>query len=224
MKSELSILRQTLFVLAASLCLAIPLHAASTDWENGVAIWTDSVELENKGDYNGALEHLPSFRQITGEEYLTDLRTGWLNYLAKKYDVAITSYRRAAIKEPQALAPLLGMARCYSALNNNLEAVRAAEQAVNRRPTDYSSTQMLAALFYQGGDFKRALQYYSALLQSYPEDTATLSGYAWSQLIAGNKRDAIAAFRRLILLSADYPYAKEGYEKASSEKLNLAQP
>lgn len=197
--------------------------AGNKGWSEGSKVWLESVALESAADYDGALAKMPEFLQASGDQYLTELRSGWLSYQAREYDRAVKHYTAAARLAPSAQSPLMGLGNSYLALKKINEATRVYEQALKQGSDNATSLKMLGSLAFQAGDYRKAAQVYGAVLEGYPEDTTALSGYAWALVYQNRKRDAEPAFLRLLLLSPDFPYAQQGYESVTGRKITTAQ-
>lgn len=209
--------------VVALVSLAGSVFAETKGWSEGSKIWLESVALETAADYRGALARMPQFLQASGDQFLTELRSGWLAYQAQEYDSAVKHYTAASRLVPSAQSPLMGLGNSYLALNKTVEATRVYEQALKQGSENTTSLKMLGGLAFQSGDYRRAAQAYGAVLESYPEDTTALSGYAWALVYQNRKRDAESAFLRLLLLSPDFPYAQQGYESVTGRKITTAQ-
>ncbi len=214
------------FLLAALLAgMALPAAGAtnnSSPWAKAAEAWNESVTLEKNADYTGALAKMAEFAQAGGDPYLVEVRSGWLSYTNKDYKSAAKHYEAAAQANINAVTPLLGMANAYRALNDNAHAEKAAEAVLMRDPANYTALLLVAATALDKHDHRKSSQYYEAVLKMYPEDTAALSGEAWSLLYLTRKREAATAFARLLTLSPSYPYAQQGYEAATKTVITSA--
>lgn len=198
------------------------LQAANASWAKAAQAWSESVALEKNSDFVGALAKMVDFAQAGGDLYLTEIRCGWLSYSAKDYKAAARHYEAAAQSNTNALTPLLGTLNSYKALNETTRAEKTAEAVLLRDPANYTALQLLGNGALDRRDYRRSAQCYEAILKNYPEDTAALSGEAWSMLYLAKKREASIAFQLLLTLSPSYPYAQQGYDAATKSLITSA--
>lgn len=206
-----------IFLLLPALLAAFHFSRAADALDQAAALWSESQASEQSGDYAGALAALAQFEKVSGDRYLTELRAGWLSHLAKKYGEAVRHYQAASQAAPDAVNPLLGLSAAYQMMSDAPKAERAAEQVLPRDPGNYTALVTVARLNFLKADYRKAGQGYEALLKAYPEDAAALSGAGWANLYLNKKREAAENFRRLLILSPAYAYARQGYEAATGK-------
>lgn len=204
-----------------SLGLLVALGTASLaqgqDTTQAASLWSDSLRLEQNSDYAGALDKMAYFAKVSSDIYLIQIRCGWLNYMNKSYDKAVTDYLAAAKIEPTSLTPYLGLMYTYRAAGQTPQALQACRQVLQIDPLNYTATKMLAAISYENGNFTDAAQDYLSLLRTHPEDESLLSGAGWSLLKLNRKAEAKLCFQRLLILSPTYSYAQSGYQAAQGQ-------
>ncbi len=203
-------------LLAILACASAAMLCAAVDLTKAGDLWTQSVALEQKADYKGALAKMAELKRSGGDLYLASLRTGWLSYANKDYDTAVTNYQAAAGREPAAVSPVLGLASAYRAKGDNDNAEHACRNVLSKDPANATALQMLGALYFDKKDYQNAVTIYDTLRKLYPEDPAALSGYGWAKIYLNRKADALPAFQRLLIVSPDFAYAKEGYAAATA--------
>ncbi len=203
-------------LLAACLCAGSIALCAAMDLNKAGDLWSQSVTLEGKADYKGAIAKITEMSRGGGDPYLATLRTAWLAYENKDYDTAIANYGAAAGREPGAVSPVLGLANTYRAKGDNDNAEHACRGVLARDPANVTALQMLGAIYFDKKDYQNALVIYDKLRTLYPEDPTALSGYGWAKIYLNHKADAIPAFERLLVVSPSFTYAKDGYTAATT--------
>jgi len=189
---------------------------AAVDIAKSSDLWSQSVALEAKSDYKGALAKMADFTKAGTDVYLANLRTGWLHAQNKEYDQAIANYQAAASRSPAAVTPLLGLIAANRAKGDNDNAERACRQLLSHDPGNATALQTLGLIYFDKKDYQNANAVYDTLLRLYPEDTAALSGYGWARIYLNHKADAIPEFQRLLILSPTFQYAQQGYDTATA--------
>jgi tetratricopeptide (TPR) repeat protein len=203
------LLTALLGVSAITLCAAVDLGKAGD-------LWSQSVALEQKSDYKGALAKIAEMKRGGADLYLSSLRTAWLSYENKDYDTAVTNYQAAAGREPAAVSPVLGLATAYRAKGDNDNAEHACRNVLSKDPANVTALQMLGSIYFDKKDYQNASVVYDTLRKLYPEDPAALSGYGWAKIYLNRKADALPAFQRLLIVAPTYAYAQDGYAAATT--------
>jgi tetratricopeptide (TPR) repeat protein len=176
------------------------------------AYWQSSLAAEKKNDYDQAVKDIYNFQAEGGERYLASVRSGWLMLLKNDYAKATGFYEAASKLNPSALAPYQGLAKIAYA-QNDWKAVNAACASILRfDPGNYSALLLTSEASYKLGDFSTVIRYCTPLMNFYPEDPAPASLAAWAYLNKRDKRLAEILFKRVLLLSPDYAYAKQGLD------------
>ena len=75
--------------------------------------YLNSYNYEKIGDYKDAIKVLIPKYQKNPKGYTLNLRLGYLFFMDKKYDNAISYYKKASLNLPTSLEPKLGMMRVY---------------------------------------------------------------------------------------------------------------
>ncbi len=203
-------------VIAGLLGLATISVYAAVDLTKSSDLWSQSVALESKSDFKGALAKMTDFNKTGADPYLFSLRSGYLYLQNKDYDQAIANYQAAAGRSPSAITPLLGLISAYRAKNDNDNAERVCRQVISHDPGNVTALQTLGLIYFDKKDYQNANAVYDTLLRLYPEDTAALSGYGWARIYLNHKADAIPEFQRLLILSPKFQFAQQGYDTATA--------
>jgi cytochrome c-type biogenesis protein CcmH/NrfG len=203
-------------LLAGLIGLATVSVYAAVDLGKAGDLWSQSVALEAKADYKGAIAKMTDLTRSGADNYLASLRTGWLALQNKDYDLAIANYRAAAGRAPAAVTPAQGLASAYRAKGDNDNAEHACRQILSHDPGNVTALQMLGAIYFEKKDYSNAALVYDSILRLYPEDTTALSSYGWAQIYLNHKANAIPEFQRLLILSPTYQDAEAGYTAATT--------
>ncbi|MEK7705814.1 MAG: tetratricopeptide repeat protein [Myxococcota bacterium] len=185
---------------------------------NAAAAYQQSYVLEAQQDYNGALAALLSAPSAERNEYVYQLRSGWLCLLAGRYDDSVVAYRRAIGQAAGAVEPRLGLLLPLMAAHRWQDAVSEAEALLRLDAKSYLGRSRLAFALYSLGRFAAAESVYRAVLADYPADVEMLSGLGWAQLGQERRAEATRTFRAVLAFAPQTPSALEGHSRANGAK------
>ena len=174
--------------------------------------WQASLAAENQKNYDQALKDAYNFQAEGGDRYLAAVRCGWLLFQKGDLTKSAGFYEAASKQAPSALAPYLGLAKIAYAQSDWKRVVSCCAQALRFDAGNYTALLLSADAYYKLNDYAAAIHYAQPLMNFYPDDPAPASIAAWSYLNKRDKRMAEILFKRVLLLSPDYSYAKQGLE------------
>lgn len=166
-----------------------------------------SYGQESRRDFRGAIR---SIEALGEDDYLVQLRLGWLNYRNEAFKTSADFYARASRIKPDAVEPLLGMMLPLQAAGLIDAAIEAGNSVLEIDPGNYTALSRMAAIRYSRKDFGRAAALYRRLTRLYPTDLEMLLGLGWSLKLRGEKTAAAAVFRDVLVLSPQNPRALDG--------------
>jgi tetratricopeptide (TPR) repeat protein len=200
-------------IVAVPLLAAIVTFAPSGDSigkPHAAEMWRamNAAEAEQKLDV--ALKLNQAIREQSGDQYLVDLRAGWLHYRKKQYVEALGFYRKAAGLAPSSLAPLLGLSNCHLALGDLDSAAQAATSVLAIDPMNYAATRRLAEMHYRKNEYAAADARCLTLVALYPEDLDAAALLAWCRLQQDQPAEARAIFANILIAQSTHASSLEG--------------
>ncbi len=169
-----------------------------------------SYEQEKVGDYYGSLETMAHL-YVSGEDgYSFRIRTGWLNFLAGRFDHSIIAYRQAIEVYPEAIEPHLGLMKPLMSLHKWHDALDVTKWILNKDPANYLGLCRQADCSFQLGNFDAAIELYLKVLADYPGDLETRTSLGWALLRHGDSAEAKAEFLKVMKLSLRSESANKG--------------
>ncbi|MBI5884422.1 MAG: hypothetical protein HZB91_15105 [Elusimicrobia bacterium] len=193
--------------LVLCLALALPARALASDDSQRQAKFALSYGLEARRDLRGAIR---AIEDLGEDDYLVELRLGWLNYRNEAYKTSADHYSRAARLALDAVEPLLGMMLPLQAAGLIDAALRAGNSALKLDPCNYTALSRMAGIRYSRKEYDLAASLYRRLTRLYPTDTEMLLGLGWSLKLHGDKAAGSAVFRKVLVLSPGNPRALAG--------------
>ncbi|MFA6315922.1 MAG: tetratricopeptide repeat protein [Elusimicrobiota bacterium] len=182
----------------------VPVRAGDDDRP---AQFARSYGLEARRDLRGAIRAIEG---LGDDDYLVQLRLGWLHYRNEAFKTSADCYARASRLAPGAVEPFLGMMLPLQAAGFIDAALQAGKSALKLDPGNYTAISRMASIQYSRQDYDQAASLYKRLVRLYPTDSEMLLGLGWSLRLGGDKSGAAAVFRDVLVLSPDNPRALAG--------------
>ena len=103
----------------------------------------DSYTREAAGDYQGAFTALGTVRLGQPQEYLLQLRSGWLLYCLGHYQAAVIAYKAAILVAPQSTEAKLGLILPLIASGTWDEVERVSHLVLRSDPNNFTANRWL---------------------------------------------------------------------------------
>tara|TARA_R110002033_G_scaffold77030_1_gene128725 strand:- start:37678 stop:38307 length:630 start_codon:yes stop_codon:yes gene_type:complete len=176
--------------------------------------FSKSYELEAQGDFQLAINELKAVYEE--DSYETNLRLGWLNYMAGSFNESIAFYQKSMALMPYADEPKFGYIFPLSALGRWDEVIGVYDKILKNSPHNTKAMYYLGTIYYNRMQFDKAILYFKQIVDLYPFDFDGLLMYAWTKLKLGNKKEAKDLFQKVLLIKPNNTSATEGLDLASS--------
>lgn len=186
---------------------------AQTDFSTVQKAFSESYELEAKGDFKAAADIL---KTVYAEGmYEQNLRLGWLNYMAGNFNESIAFYKKSMELMPYADEPKFGYLFPLSALGRWDEVISVYESILENSNHNTKAMYNLGTIYYNRQQYDKALEYFKNITDLYPFDYDGLHMYAWCNLQLGKKKEAKHLFEKALLNRPADLSALEGLSKSS---------
>ena len=151
--------------------------------------------------YTKAIEVLTPYANMN--TYEINVRLAWLYYCNAKFNDAAIRYKKAVELSPKSIEARMGYIYTLASLEKWDVVIDQYKAILTIDPTHAVANYNLALIYYNRADYKSALPYISTYINCYPFnfDGVNLAGWIKSNL--GNKDEAIAFFKKALLLSPD---------------------
>ena len=200
----MKILRKSLLVIlfVGSQC------ANAQDQKGTVQAFSKSYALETGKKYNEAIDILKSLNAT--QNYVVQLRLGWLLYAAKRYDESIAAYKKAAEIKPASVEPLLALVNPLATQKKWGEVEKNHLNILKIDPKNSLTNFRLGQIYYNKKEYAKAEKYLSTALNLYPFDYDSMLMSGWNYYNLGKYREAKELFNRVLLYSPFDRSATEG--------------
>lgn len=167
-----------------------------------------SYTQEAKKEYSTAVNTLKAV--YDEKSYEINLRLGWLNYLAGNHNDSKMYYNRAITLMPYAVEAKMGIVYPLAALGNMTEVIAQYEKILEITPNYSIPLFRLGLIYYEKGDYDRALKYFDKVVNMWPFDYDALVMLGWTYFRLNNVREARVLFQKALLHTPDGKSALEG--------------
>jgi tetratricopeptide (TPR) repeat protein len=208
----MGILRKTLFLGLFILVISTTAFTQTT-FLNLQEAFAKSYSLEAKGDFKLAANALKSVYE--DNSYETNLRLGWLNYMAGNFKESIIFYKKSIELMPYADEPKFGYISPLAALGSWDEVINIYKQILENSPHNTKAMYFLGTIYYNRSQFDKADTYFKQVVDLYPFDYDGLLMYAWSNFQLGKKKEAKVLFQKALLNKPTDASAIEGLALAN---------
>jgi tetratricopeptide (TPR) repeat protein len=205
-------IRKSLVITFLSMLIHTSFYA-QTDFSSIQEAFKNSYELEVKGDFKEAANEL---KKVYNENsYETNLRLGWLNYMAGNFTESIAFYQKTIDLMPYSDEAKFGYVFPLSALGKWDQIITVYESILENSSHNTKAMYYLGTIYYNRKHYDKAIGYFKQLIDLYPFDFEGLYMYAWCNLQLGKKKEAKLLFQKALLNKPNDKRAQEGLELAS---------
>jgi tetratricopeptide (TPR) repeat protein len=203
-------LRKSL-LLASLFLIAISLNAQNmTELQSA---FSKSYIAENQGNYTLAISEInPIFQE---NDYNSNVRLGWLNYLAKQYNESISFYMKAIALKPYAIEARLGCVKPLSAIENWEKVKEQYTEVLKIDPLNTTTNYWLGVIYYNRKDYKKAVSLFEKIVNLYPLDYDSVIMLAWTKMFNNNYADAKLLFQQALIIRPNDSSALSGLQQIS---------
>lgn len=196
-------MKNYLFLIAFSI-LSLPVFSQNEQ------AFSNSYTKEYNYDYQGAIQDIENIH--TDDNYFTSIRLGWLNYLNKDFDKALSYYQQALHLNKNSIEPLYGLANVYSWQQNWTLLNQTYEQVLKIYPNDTSTMYRLALNYYSAKKYEQAEKLLKDVLNFYPFDYDSNLLMGGTKLSLGKITQAKKHYQIALLANPESEIAKEMLE------------
>jgi tetratricopeptide (TPR) repeat protein len=157
-----------------------------------------SYVSEKDGNYYKAITDLKVV--YNNNDYIVNIRLGWLYYLAKQYTESIRYYEKSISLKPYAIEAHFGCVKPLSAIES-WEKVKAQYiQILKIDPQNTVANYWLGVIYYNRHDYLSATKLFEKVVNLYPLDYDSVIMLAWTKLRLGQSTDATVLFNQALII------------------------
>lgn len=185
--------------------------AVNQKTDPAITAFNSSLTKEYDKNYQAAIDDLLSVYEANKNNYLFNLRLGWLYYLLGKYDESVGYYYKAVSNQSKSIEARLGLTYPLSAQEKWDEVKKQYELILNEDPKNYTANLRLGQYYLIRGNYSNANKYLSIAWINYPSAYEVNLSYGWTQYYLGNKAKAKELFTNTLMVSPADSLGTIGY-------------
>lgn len=187
------------------------------------AAFSKSYIAENQKNYTQAIDEMkPVYKE---DDYNSNIRLGWLNYMAKQYGESITFYRKAIALKPYAIEAKLGCVKPLSAIENWEKVKEQYQEILKIDPLNTTTNYWLGVIYFNRKDYKMATNLFEKVVNLYPLDYDSVIMLAWAKLNNNSHADAKLLFQQALIIRPNDNSALSGLQLINKWlEVNLKSP
>jgi tetratricopeptide (TPR) repeat protein len=190
---------ETLKKISIALCFSLLFISAIAQSPSVIqAAFSKSYVSEQAGNFTGAISDLKSVYKAN--DYVVNVRLGWLYYNAKQYSESIKYYDIAVALKPYAIEARFGCVKPLSAIENWEKVKGHYLQILKIDPQNSVANYWLGVIYYNRKDYASASNHFGKNFNLYPLDYDSVIMLAWSKLNSGKKADASILFNQALVI------------------------
>lgn len=185
--------------------------------------FSKSYIAENQANYTLAISEMRPIYQA--DDYISNIRLGWLNYLAKQYNESIGYYKKAIALKPYAIEARLGCVKPLSAVENWEKVKEQYLEILKVDPLNTTANYWLGVIYYNRKDYQSATSLFEKVVNLYPLDYDSVIMLAWAKLYNNSHNDAKLLFQHALIIRPNDSSAQNGLQLTSKWlEVNLKSP
>ncbi|MEO8762201.1 MAG: hypothetical protein ABI388_11745 [Bacteroidia bacterium] len=170
--------------------------------------FSKSYDYEAIAKYEAAMNELTPV--YNASSYETNLRMGWLNYLAGKHKESISYYQKAIALMPAATEPKWAIINPLTKLENYTEIEKVYLSILKIDVKNATANYNVGLIYYYRKDYFSAKKYFDVSLNLTPFGYNNMLMSGWANYFLGNKNEASVLFNKVLLYSPNDKSALEG--------------
>ncbi|MCR4416692.1 MAG: tetratricopeptide repeat protein [Ignavibacteria bacterium] len=176
-----------------------------------ISAFNTSINEAFKGNYQKATDALLNVYKNNENDYLLNLRLGYLYYLQKKYDQSINYYQKAIrLTQEKSIEPYLGLTLPLSGQEKWNEIEKIYQKVLTLDPNNYTANLRLGQLYFNRREYSKAENFLKKVYDLYPSDYEANLYLGWTYFYLNKKSEAKSHFINTLMISENDKSALEG--------------
>jgi tetratricopeptide (TPR) repeat protein len=170
--------------------------------------FSKSYEAETSKNYTTAINELRNV--YNADNYVLNIRLGWLSYLAKQYTESINYYEKSIALKPYAIESRFGCIKPMSAIEDWERVKKQYLEILTIDPQNTVANYWLGVIIYNRKDYNTAARFFEKVVNLYPLDYDSVIMLAWSKLGGSKSSEAKVLFQQALIIRPNDSSALSG--------------
>jgi tetratricopeptide (TPR) repeat protein len=197
-----------LLIAAALIFFSVKILSNLSDEK--VKNFNQSLKFENDGNYKKALEEMNKIYESNKNDYLVNLRTGWLHYLLGNYEKSKTFYRTASEINPKSIEAKLGFTFPLWELQDWDQLKNIYNDILSIDKFNFTANLRLGQIYLNAEDYKNAEKYLETVQSRFPSEYEPNQSLGWTYYYLGKKEKSKELFTNVLMISPGDTLALRG--------------
>lgn len=171
-----------------------------------------SIKQAQSLKYGEATKTILNIYDSFADDYLVNLRLGWLYYVTKDYKNSEKYYKKAVKLSDNSIEALLGLTLPYSAENKWDSVIEVYKKILDRDAHNYIANLRLGQIYFNNKNYLNAKVLFEVIQKDFPSDFNANLYLGWSYYYLGNSSKANRYFTNALIASPKDVSAKKGFE------------
>ena len=198
-------------IIAVSTIALFSFNASAQSAEEMQKAFKASYTNEYKSNYPNAIADLQ--KVYKADSYESNLRLGWLHYLAKKYSNSMDYYQKAADLKKFSIEARLGYIKPANELKKYDKVYEMYEAILKIDPYNSTANYWVGVYYYGAKKYDIAAKYFELIVNMYPFDYDANHMLGWAYLYLGKNAAAKNLFNLALMNRPGDASATEGLGK-----------
>jgi tetratricopeptide (TPR) repeat protein len=207
-------MKKFMMISAAAIAIIVALlvtDVLSQKTSTKVSAFHESLKQEEAKEYRKSIQTIEAVYNENKNDYLTNLRLGWLHYVVKEYEKSKKYYAQAfTLSGNKSVEALLGRTLPLSALNDWDEVGAMYTSTLKLDPMNYTANLRLGQILLNRGTYDEAKEHLEKAWSTYPGSYEPNLSLGWTHYYLGDKQKATSLLTTALMLSPGDTLAIKG--------------
>ncbi len=205
----MDILKKSIFAVTLAVAFAFTANAQTTD--DIQKAFKASYVNEYKANYTGAVADVQ--KVYKADDYASNLRLGWLQYMAKQFESSLSYFQKAIDLRKYSVEARFGAIKPANELKKFDKVYSLYEDILKLDPYNSTANYWVGVSYYYAKKYDIAAKYFELVVNMYPFDYDSNNMLGWTYLSLGRSADAKQLFTQALYNRPGDATAAEGLSK-----------
>lgn len=203
-------MKKIIFLAACVFFNFINTNAQTQETAKLIEIYNKSLIQEASSDYQGAKKLLEGMYPQNKNNYIVNLRLGWLSYLSGDYNASKKYYQTAIGLKKQSIESMIAYTLPLAALEEWNEVEKIYLNVLKLDEKNYTANLRLGQIYLYRADYNQAKKYLENVFNCNPASYEPNLSLGWANYYLGDNQKAFELFNNVLMLNPNDSLATEG--------------